>query len=178
MTGLFSADPKTTQVVLYIISHTQPSLLGATKLNKVMWRADVLHYRRFGKTITGQTSYIRMPQGPIPNFVSHAIAELKAANKILERPTETPVGTRREFVWIERLGATEFSAEEVETLHEAIDIVCMMSAGAASDRIHDALWEEFDDGEQVPVRAAAVTIGQLEPEDITWAMEAVNTAAE
>ncbi len=52
--NLFKADHKTKTVIHYVISHTEPEKLGAVKLNKVMWRADVEHYRRYGKTITGQ----------------------------------------------------------------------------------------------------------------------------
>ena len=176
MKQLFPADPGTTRVVHYIVSHTEPGQLGATKLNKVMWKADVLHYRRYGKSITGQMSYVRMPQGPVPNYVKDALDELKSQRKISEREAETPAGTRREFVWLERAPADGFSAQEIETLHDAIDAVCRHSASSASSHTHDALWEELADGEQMPIRAAAVSVGQLEPDDIAWALAELRPA--
>lgn len=169
--SLFPVDPRTRDVVHYVVSHTAASKLGAVKLNKVLWRADVVHYRRHGRTVTGQSSYIRMPQGPVPNHITEVIKELKDQGKITERLAETPVGTRREFVWLERLSPVHFSGTEVEALHEAIDMVCMQAAARASDQTHDALWKEIPDGAQIPIRAAAVSIGELEPDDIAWAIE-------
>ena len=167
---LFGADVRTKNVVHYIIAHAAPSELGAVKLNKVMWRADVVHYRRYGKSITGQSSYVRMPQGPVPNFVADCLGELKASGLVAERLVETMRGQRREFVSLKRPSVTSFQATEVEALHEAIDMVCMLSASEASERTHDALWEEFEDGRQMPIRAAAVASGELEPDEIAWAI--------
>lgn len=175
--SLFPAEPRTRQVAHYVISHVQPSQLGATKLNKVMWKADVLHYRRYGKSVTGQTAYVRMPQGPVPNHMKEAIEELKAEQVIVERRVETIKGARREFVPVHRMEASDFSATEVEVLHEAIDVVCKMSARAASDDTHDALWEEIENGGQMPIRAAAVILGELEPGDFQWALSQSAAAA-
>lgn len=168
--NLLPTDPKTKAVVHYIISHTDPARLGAIKLNKVMWRADVSLYRRYGRTVTGQKSYIRMPQGPVPNYVGDAVTELKDDGKIVERAVDTPSGVRREFVWIERAGVEGFAPEEIEALQEAIRFVCSRSARQASDETHDALWSEIENGKQMPIRAASVTPAPLDPSDIEWAL--------
>jgi hypothetical protein len=34
----------------YVIARCDPAKLGATKLNKVLWFADVIYYRRHGRT--------------------------------------------------------------------------------------------------------------------------------
>ncbi|MBM3578327.1 MAG: DUF4065 domain-containing protein [Alphaproteobacteria bacterium] len=172
---LFPADPRTKNIAHYVISHTRPPELGATKLNKVLWRADIIHYRRYGKTITGQSSYIRMPQGPVPNFINQVLDELKAEGSIVERPVDTRAGVRREFVWLKKPSASVFTSSEIEAIHEAISIVCAGSATEASNNTHDALWLEFADGQQMPIRAAAITVGNLDPEDIQWALEASAT---
>ena len=39
--------------------------LGITKLNKLLYYSDFEHYRLHGRSIIGD-SYIRMPQGPVP----------------------------------------------------------------------------------------------------------------
>lgn len=83
-------EDKTGKVVHYIVGHTEPSLLGATKLNKVMWHADVLHYRRYGKTITGQMSYVRLQNGPVPNGIYQTLEALKDDGAIVERSAPTP----------------------------------------------------------------------------------------
>ena len=56
---------RTKAVAHYIIS----------QLRKVMWAADVAFYRQFGRTITGQDSYLRMPYGPVPNGLAEAIQD-------------------------------------------------------------------------------------------------------
>ena len=167
---LFTADPKTKAVIHYIISHAAPDRLGATKLNKVMWRADIRHYRQFGSAITGQTSYIRMPQGPVPNFAKESIEELKAEGRILERAVDTAVGNRREFVWIEKASPGLFTREQVEILQESIRMICRKPAVQASEETHDALWQEIENGDQIPIGAASVLIGQLDPSELNWAL--------
>jgi Protein of unknown function (DUF4065) len=136
----------------------------------VMWRADVIHYRRHGTTVTGQKSYIRMPQGPVPNFVHECLSELKAEGKIAEQTVETLSGVRRQFVWLEKRSAVDFAPTEVEVLHEAIDLVCAMTAARASEQTYDCLWDEIENGQQISVRAAAVQVTDLEPTDIEWAL--------
>ena len=168
--NLIPADPRTKAVVHYVISHTDPDKLGATKLNKVLWRADVEHYRRFGHTITGQMTYVRMPQGPVPNFVEEVLSELKAEKLIVERDGKAFDYARREFVWLDKARPTNFTAEQVEIILEAISTICKKTANAASDETHDALWGEIPNGQQMPVRAASVRPSQLNPSDIEWAL--------
>jgi len=162
---------KTRRVAHYIISHTQPWQLGATKLCKVMWYADVLHYRRHGHSVSGQKSYVRMDNGPVPNDIYQALESLMKSKKIVERRTPTPVGDRKEFLHLERAEASWFSPEEVETLHESIDAIVPLSAKEASERTHGPIWEELANGEQMPIRAAAVIPSDVLPGDLAFALE-------
>lgn len=167
-------DPRTKAIMHYVIAHADPSRLGATKLNKVLWHADVLHYRKFGTTITGQNSYIRMPQGPVPNFAREAIDALKQEKKILERNVPTFAGERREFHSISEPDKTCINSAQIEIILDAIRIICAKSAGQASSDTHDALWEEISNGDQIPVGAASVRPGTLEPDDIEWALKSID----
>ncbi len=162
---------KTEKVAHYIIAHTRSSQLGATKLCKVMWHADVLHYRRYGQTISGQRSYVRMDNGPVPNGIYKVLDSLKASKKIFERQIPTSAGNRREFLHVERPEASWFIPEEIETLHEAIDFFVRLSAQEASERTHGPLWDELLNGQQMPIRAAAVIPSNVLPEDIELALE-------
>lgn len=63
-----------------------------------------------------------------------------------------------------------FSPEEVDILNEAIDWVCNdHTANSISDLTHDALWEQAEMGEQIPIGAATVEEDDIQPEDIEWA---------
>ena len=54
---------------------SDPSVLGAIKLNKVLWYSDVINYLITGKPITGET-YIKRQHGPVPKDIIRAIDEL------------------------------------------------------------------------------------------------------
>jgi len=166
-----STHERTKQVVHYIISHTDPAQLGATKLAKIMWHADVLHYRRHGKTISGQMSYIRRDHGPMPHGMYEALDSLKRNEKIVERPVATFGGTRREFFDVERANAGWFTPHEVETILEAISTVAPLTATEASERTHGPLWNELRNGEQMSIRASSIVSSEVLEEDVEWALE-------
>src|ERR1700674_1295888 len=66
----------TKTVAHYVIARSVPEKLGATKLNKSMWIADVLSFLKTGRTISGQTSYKKLQYGPVPNNIVRYITEL------------------------------------------------------------------------------------------------------
>jgi hypothetical protein len=79
-------------VTHYIIARCDPTKLGATKLKKVLWFADVMYYRHHGRTITGVDNYVKRQFGPVQRTMLGVLDELKRHQKIAERPVETPVG--------------------------------------------------------------------------------------
>lgn len=154
----------------YVIARSQPDKLGAIKLNKVLWFADLLNYRRCGKTITGSDTYIKRQFGPVPDGIVPTIARLEKSRKIVVRHVETPVGPRREFLWIEKPDVKAFDADEIDVLQEVIDWICNEeSAKSISEKTHDALWDETEIGSPMSVRAAAVMPNEISPEAIAWA---------
>ena len=163
---------RTKEVAHYVIARARPDRLGATKLNKIMWIADLAAYRQLGKTITGQKSYRKMQYGPVPNDIVAALAALKAEGKVHERSADTPSGPRREFVWLERPDASVFDAVEVDILNEVIEWLCAnFSAAQISEATHDALWDEIELGEQIPIGAASIVAGEVTAEDFDWALQ-------
>ena len=89
----------------------------------------------------------------------------------------TWAGHRTEYAPLERLGTTEFGADEIEAIHGAIDTICPLSAWETSEETYTPLWRSIDNGMQMPVRAAAVTVGEPTSEEVEWALaEAAATA--
>lgn len=164
MPDLFG-DTAIEQTVHFVIATVEPHRLGATKLNKVLWHADVEVYRHCGRTLTGQSSYVRLPNGPAPNGINDVLDALKRAGKIEERSVTTKKGLRREFISLKPPG-TGLSSHDVDALRRAIAIVCALSAARASSDTHDALWGEIRNGDQMPVRAAAVVSGTPTSDEI------------
>ncbi len=64
-----------------------PSQLGATKLNKIAWFADVYAYRRDGVSMTGE-SYVKRQFGPVPRSILPTLALLQREGKLVVRDTQ------------------------------------------------------------------------------------------
>ncbi len=168
-----SNQDRLSSVTHYIIARCDPAKLGATKLNKILWFADVSYYRRHGRTITGADNYMKQQFGPVQRNMLGVLDKLKQEGKIAERPTETPVGFRREYVWLEEPDLTQFKADEVDLLNEVMDWICNgESAKSISDKSHDALWDETEIGAPMSVPAGAVFPGEITAEAVEWAKSA------
>lgn len=172
-----ASQDRTEAVAHYIIARSQPDKLGAVKLNKVMWFADLESYRRCGHTITGQLSYQKQARGPVPNNIVRALNRLRDDDKIFTREVPVAGFMRREHLWLAQPDVSVFTPEEVDILNEAIDWVCNdHTARSISELSHDALWEEAELGEQIPIGAAAVAPDDLCGDDMQWALAGLATA--
>jgi hypothetical protein len=168
---------KMADAVHYVVARTRPDRLGATKLNKVLWFADLNAYRRLGRTITGEVSYRKLQHGPVPNQIGDVIDRLRTEGRIQLRYADTPAGTRKEYVWLQPPDVSSFTPAEVDILNEAMDWVCNRhTAASISALTHDDLWAEVDLGAQIPIGAAAVIEGDPGEDDMAWAVEALQQA--
>jgi hypothetical protein len=163
----------TTQRLATLIHHVvtlcEPHELGATKLAKALWFADVEHFRRTGKTVTGTDDYRKDNQGPLHHDFYRALDSLKRTCAIVESKNPTPVGSRREFTAITVPDLSCFTAEEIATVDRVVARIKPMSAKAISDETHDALWDEAAFDERIPVAAGAVVIGECTLDIMAWA---------
>lgn len=161
------------KLIHYIISVTPPEL-GATKLAKIVWFADVEYYRLHGATISQSDDYQRRDQGPLHVDFNRAISSLKREGQIWERATQTPVGPRREFLWLKPADAAAFTGPEITVIHNVIGAILPLSATEASNLSHVEPWLSAYSGERLPVAAAAVVFGEVDDDDMKWAEEAAN----
>ncbi len=67
--------------VLYFIKYCNNKYLHKTKLNKLLYYLDFIHYRDHGRPVTGDI-YIHEEYGPVPATVEKVLASLKIANAI------------------------------------------------------------------------------------------------
>lgn len=163
-------DERLQALAHYVIYRRHPSELGKTKLAKAIVAADVMMYRRSGKTVSGANSVIKMQHGPVPVRFFEAIAALKNAGKVVERLTPTPAGTRKEYIWLQEPDIGAFTGDEISTLERAADHICRnFTAVGISEATHDALWEETPIGQAIPIEAIATFPGEITPEIMAWA---------
>jgi putative zinc finger/helix-turn-helix YgiT family protein len=75
---LFSADTLEAMIVFFA---SQPGGVLKTKLNKMLWYADFLHYRMYSVSISGAT-YIHLPFGPVPSKYERHLSSLISNNVV------------------------------------------------------------------------------------------------
>jgi len=178
-TDMPTIEERTKAAAHFVIRHTPPEKLGRTKLNKVLWFADVASMRQNGETVTGETSYRRLPFGPVPNTIDGALDSLISAGAVVERKVQTYGGTRHEFLWTKTPDLSALSSRDCEYLLGAIEYVEPMTATEASEATHTVLWEEVETGAQMDIGAATVVYHDPTEADLEWARtEAAKIAAE
>jgi hypothetical protein len=162
-------------LVHYIIWRSDSSELGATKLNKICWYADLHAYRQTGRTITGADRYKRLQFGPVPKGIHSVLEALEQEGKIA-RTEETFFGRPKHmFMALTRPNLSAFTTDEIAIVDAIAEFICRnhtaTSISLASD---DALWEEAELGDDILVAAGAVIPGEATAEDIEWARRVVS----
>jgi len=73
-----SLDQRKLKALIHYICYQchDPSVLGATKLNKILWYSDVIAFARAGASITGET-YVNLAQCPDTFLASLKISKLR-----------------------------------------------------------------------------------------------------
>jgi hypothetical protein len=157
----------------YVIWKCDPAELGATKLNKILWFADLEHYRRTGRSITGATAYTKLQHGPVPKGIMRALAALTTEHKIAQS-TENHYGfPKTMFLALMRPDFSPFTADEIATVDMIAELICRDHTAVSISRLsHDALWEETEVGSDMTIGAGAVVAGEATAEDLAWARQA------
>jgi hypothetical protein len=158
------------QIAHYIIARTPSYMLGATKLNKMLWFIDCHSYQRWGHSMTGLTHYVRLENGPVPDGLTGTLSDLKMSGKIAEDPQMTAVGMRREFLSLEEPDLDGMTAGEIDLIHSVIEAIRPLSAQQASDRSHDSLWQEIPTGSSITVAAGSAIPEPVDDAAYRWAM--------
>lgn len=148
-----------------------PAVLGATKLNKILWLSDFLWYRETGEPITGAT-YVKRQFGPVPRAMLPALRRLKEEGSIAEEETSYHGYPKKEYRALREPRTGGFSSEQVDLIGEVIAYVCEgHTAKSISDLSHDHVWEAAKDGEEIPYATVFSGRGQLNDKDREWALQ-------
>jgi hypothetical protein len=84
-------------VILYTCVKCDPSRLGAVKLNKVLYYADMLRYAETGTPLTGAT-YRKLPFGPTCDQLNSTLAELVGEGAIEPRESQYFGYRKKEYI--------------------------------------------------------------------------------
>jgi len=167
------------KLVHYIAHKADPTKLGKTKMNKILWYSDIFAYLDNGKPITGET-YIKRQFGPVSKNILDILDELVDENKIAIRDIDNFFGyEKKDFVSLNRPELKEFTAEEISLVDALIEIICEEhTAFSISEASHDRIWELAEIGEEIPYCAIfASRLAEIDEDDIAWAKEKLGKVA-
>jgi hypothetical protein len=165
-------------VVHYICNKPEdPSVLGAIKLNKVLWYSDSIRYLITGNSITGET-YVKRQYGPVPKHILKAVDELVSDGKIARGKVDHFGFVKSEFIAIQEPNVDIFSPSEVALIDEAFEHVCLNNtAKSISEETHGLIWELASMGEDIPLYTVFASMqGEIHEEDISWAKSVLHPA--
>lgn len=136
----------------------EPSLLGATKLNKALWYIDTTSFRLWDYTISGETAYMKLQHGPVPKQILPTLKKLEKSGYLIVQWATHFGYKKREFRSAEKPDDPHFMKVFNDQERDLIDgivesITRDHTAVSISELSHDAIWEVAELGEDIPVFA-------------------------
>lgn len=172
------ASEKFKGLVHYVVHECSghPDRLGAIRLNKSLWFADVFAYKTQGVPISNER-YVKRQMGPVPAHILEAIRELQADGKIVVREPAHQYDTRK-YISVAQPDDAILSDDERSIATSAMEAVCGFSANAISELTHDMIWDAAEMGEDIPLHATlASAAGEITGEVLSWANGFIEEAA-
>jgi hypothetical protein len=150
-----------------------PLSLGKTKLNKILWFAEREVYLKYGEPLTGM-KFIKMPYGPVPQQMDEALNELQIEKHLLIKDTKWNGRPKVEFIVLDEPSPEVFKPKHLMSVNNAVLAICKNHTAETISKVsHDSIWEMAVLGEEIPLYAAFGKPGELQIEDVQWAMEQV-----
>lgn len=166
---------KFTAAVHYICNKADdPSVLGAVKLNKVLWYSDVIHFTITGRPITGET-YVKRQHGPVPRHVLGALEDLVRGGRVARGKVDHYGFMKNEYISLVEPDLSLFTADEIARLDEAFEHVCLNhTAKSVSEETHGVVWQLASMGEELPYSTVfASVVGEINEGDVDWAVRTI-----
>lgn len=156
-------------VILYICSKCDPSQLGAVKLHKVLYFADMLHYAHMGTAITWAT-YRKRKLGPTCDQLLPALRDLEREGAIEIRETDYFGFQKKEYLPKRKPEMEGLSRDQLMLIDDVIDFVCFNNtAKTISDYSHTQAWELAEFGGELSYSSALHLFPhQVSPEAMEW----------
>jgi hypothetical protein len=157
-------------VISYTCSKCEPSKLGAVKLHKVLYYADMLHYAFVGTPFTGST-YRKRPFGPTCDNLLPALRELANEGEIEIRESDYFGYRKKEYIALRAPQVERLSDEALALLDDVIDFVCNNNtAKTISEYSHNRAWEIAEFGDVLPYHGVFLLFPtQVSQDAMEWA---------
>ncbi len=134
-------------MILYLVNRLGSVL--KTKLNKLLWYCDFLHYKETSVSITG-TQYVRLPYGPVPDkydFITDMMRDEGLLDKI-----EVVFNAKRgligeQFITLVEPDESMFSKQEINVMNFVADVFRNFTSKRIMDKSHqETAYLKCEDG--------------------------------
>jgi uncharacterized phage-associated protein len=145
-------------MIVFFVERLRPS---RTKLNKLLWYADFLAFKRQSVSLSG-TPYLRFQYGPVPEQYERLVAEVVSdglVTEVADEGGESQQAGQRPAAHLEtriRFDASMFSAEERAVLETVRERFADLGAAQIRDISHEErAWRETPEKQLIPYALAA-----------------------
>lgn len=160
MIAPFDFDPQVAvETIVYIAQHS--SLPTFHKIAKILYFADRLHLKRYGRFISGD-SYIAMQHGPVPSHTYDMLKSVRNSYQYIHFPEiANAFCVEGKYLVVPQREANLkwLSDSEIECLNDSIQQVDHCTFGQLTHMSHDAAWSSADDNEEISIEAIVKSIG-------------------
>lgn len=149
-----TTDERFYELILYVADRcAQEKSFGITKLNKILFSADFLHYGMTGESISGQ-EYQKLKHGPAPRRMLPALRELTQSGEAVVRVDHQLGFPRKRVIALREPDPNAFTGQQVAIIERVLRHFEDMSAIAASKESHEFIgWRAVEYGETIPYEA-------------------------
>jgi hypothetical protein len=156
-------EHKFRELVLYVCERAADDpLFGKTKLLKVLFLSDFLHYARHAKPITG-ARYMHLPHGPVPRKYDRILLRMAKDGDLREEPSVIGGMIQERQRALRPANTTIFSGDEIALVDEVITRLRRWTASALSDQLHKQDgWRVTQDGEEIPYFTVCLPNGEID----------------
>jgi hypothetical protein len=113
-------DARLAELILYVSARCADwDGFDPVLLDRILFQADFLHYRRFGAPITGQ-AYRRGPAGPTPRGLSRVLRALAKEFAVVETPEGDGLHVRRRPAALRAARLSAFAESDLATVEEVL----------------------------------------------------------
>ncbi|MEX2118413.1 MAG: Panacea domain-containing protein [Pirellulales bacterium] len=155
-----SSDRKLRELALFIAQRCEMDpAFGATKLNKLLFFADFLAYKRLKRSITGQ-EYVKLDNGPAPRRMVEVVRGMLADGDAVIRSTRYFDRVQKRLLPLREPDMSDFSVDDVVLVTQLIQDAWGLSAREISAKSHHFIgWKLAKKWETIPYEVALVQRG-------------------
>ncbi len=160
------SDRRLAELILYVARVCEgDETFGSTKLNKILFLADFLAYRKLGTSITG-AEYQKLPFGPAPRRLKPVLEGLVQSGAAAIRKQERSGYEQRRPVALREPDLREFSGEQIALVDQLVRALWGRTASEVSELSHGFIGRQLaEEGETIPYGLALYNpVRQLSPQ--------------